>query len=314
MASFVLKRLVSAIPVLIVVAVISFMLIHLTPGDPAAAILGGEATTEQLDALRQTLGLDQPLPLQMARWFWRMLQGDLGQSIYMRMPVTQAILDRIEPTAMLSVMSIIIAVGLGIPFGIIAAVRHNSWVDHLLSVLAQIGLSVPNFWLGLGMIMLFAVKLGWLPSSGYVSLSQNPLETVKYLLMPAFTLGFSSSALIARLTRSSMMEVLRQDFIRTAQAKGLPQRRVIYKHALRNAMIPTLTVIGLVLAGLAGGAVVTEVVFTLPGAGRLMIQSVARRDYPIIQAAVLFSAVVYVFVNIMIDALYAYIDPRVRYE
>jgi peptide/nickel transport system permease protein len=146
MASFVLKRLVSAIPVLIVVAVISFMLIHLTPGDPAAAILGGEATTEQLDALRQTLGLDQPLPLQMARWFWRMLQGDLGQSIYMRMPVTQAILDRIEPTAMLSVMSIIIAVGLGIPFGIIAAVRHNSWVDHLLSVLAQIGLSVPNFW------------------------------------------------------------------------------------------------------------------------------------------------------------------------
>lgn len=314
MRSFLIRRLFSLIPILLVVGVVSFTLIHLIPGDPAAVILGSDATDDQVRALRQAMGLDQPLPVQMGRWFGRLLVGDLGQSLYMRMPVGEAILERIEPTGMLSLFALVIAVGMGVPFGVWAAARHNTVIDHGLMVIALAGLSIPSFWLGLGMILLFAVKLGILPSSGYVPLSENPLATVKYLLMPAFSLGFSNSAIIARLTRSSMLDVLRQDFIRTARSKGLTERVVIYRHALRNAMIPTLTVIGLVVAGLAGGAVVTETVFTLPGAGRLTVQSVLRRDYPVIQGAVLFSALVYVVVNLVIDMVYAWVDPRVRYE
>lgn len=314
MLHYLSRRLFSLIPTLLVVAVVVFTLVHMTPGDPAAVMLGPEATQEQIDKVRQDLGLNDPVFVQFTRWISRAVVGDLGHSIFLQMPVTDAIAERLEPTGLLTLMATVIAVGLGVPAGVVAASRHNRLGDRVLMIFALLGLSVPNFWLGLNLSLLFGVKLGLLPGAGYSAWAEGPLEALRYLVLPAFSLGFAQAGLIARMARSAMLDVMRQDYMRTARAKGLAQRLVIYKHGLKNALIPTLTVIGLTVTTLAGGAVVTETVFNLPGAGRLLLQSVLRRDYPVIQGAVLYVALLYAMVNLIVDVAYVWIDPRVRYS
>ncbi len=298
---------------LLIVATVGFFLIYLTPGDPAAVMLGPDATVDDLQNLRKIMGLDQPLLVQLLRWYSRTLRGDLGHSIFLQRPVFQAIIERLEPTALLTLMALAVAVGIGLPAGVASAVRRNTWIDQASMGVALFGVSVPSFWLGLNLILIFSVYLGLFPVAGYVPLHQSVAGAIRSLILPSVTLGFGASALIARMTRSSMLEVLGQDYVRTARAKGNQERRVIVSHALRNAMIPTITVVGLALGALLAGAVVTETVFALPGVGRLVISSVLRRDYPVVQGVLMFVASVYVLVNLLIDVLYVYLDPRVKY-
>jgi peptide/nickel transport system permease protein len=312
MTSYILRRLVMLVPVLLVVGVVVFALVHLTPGDPAAVILGDRATAEDIARLRDQLGLNDPLPVQFARWFTNMLRLDFGESIFLGEPVTQALLNRVEPTILLTLYALTFQVLIGVPTGVLAAVRHNSILDRAFTVIAISGSAIPTFFLGILLILIFAVRLRWLPSGGYVPLREDPAEHFKGMLLPAFALGFSAAGLLARMVRSSMLDVLREDYVRTAFAKGLPEQLVIIRHALRNALIPALTVIGISLGALLGGAVVTETVFTIPGMGRLVVQSIARRDYPVIQGAIVAIAMTYVLVNLVVDVLYVYTDPRVR--
>jgi peptide/nickel transport system permease protein len=314
MKKYIAKRLWSLVPVMFVVATLVFFLVHLTPGDPASVILGPDAPQEAIAELRARLGLDKPLPVQFVRWFGQVLQGNLGESIFLRRPVTQAIVERLEPTLLLAGMATVLAVIIGIPTGVLAAVYRNTWLDRLFMGISVFGVSMPNFWLALNLIFLFALTLAVLPVSGYVPLGEDPLMTLRFLLLPAFSLGFPQSALIARMTRGSMLDVLSQDYVKTARAKGLSEQLVIYKHALRNTMITVMTVIGIVLAITLSGSVVIETIFGLPGIGRLIINSVLRRDYPVIQGAVLFIAASYVLVNLLIDLLYVYLDPRIKYQ
>ncbi len=313
MTAYLVRRLASMAATLLVVGVVVFFIIHAVPGDVTSALLGQDATPDQIQAMRERLNLDRPLPAQFGSWFVGLLGGDLGQSIYMRIPVAQAIAQRLEPTGMLALCSILIAVALGVGLGTLAAVRHGRPTDYLVMVFAMLGLSLPTFWLGLLMILLFAVTLRWLPAAGYVPLAQSPLDTLRYLVMPAVALGFSQAAVIARITRSSLLDSLQEDYVRTARSKGLPERRVVLRHALRTAMMPILTVIGLSIATMAGGVVVTETVFNIPGAGRLVIESVQRRDYPVLQGAVIAVALVYALINLFVDLGYLALDPRVRY-
>ncbi|MBP2665820.1 MAG: gsiC 1 [Firmicutes bacterium] len=312
MAKYLLMRILSLLPVLAVVAVVDFIIIHLTPGDPAAVILGSDATDFDLARLREQLGLNLPIYVQFGRWLWGVLQGNLGWSIFMDMPVTTAIWQHLGPTVSLTVMAEAIAIVLAIPIGVMAAVNRGTWIDQSFMTLALLGISIPSFWIGLNFILLFAVQLNWLPAAGYQPLSNGLLNHLKYLIMPAVSLGIMQGALIARMTRSSLLEVLNENYIRTAEAKGLNRWIVIYKHALRNAFIPILTVIGLTFAVLIGGAVVTETVFNIPGIGKLIVTSVLRRDYVVIQGTVLMTAAAYVLINLLVDLTYAWIDPRVR--
>jgi peptide/nickel transport system permease protein len=314
MKKYIAKRLWSLVPVMFVVATLVFFLVHLTPGDPAAVILGPDAPQEAIAELRARLGLDKPLPVQFVRWFGQVLQGNLGESIFLRRPVVQAIVERLEPTLLLAGMATVFAVVIGIPTGVLAAVYRNTWLDRLFMSISIFGVSMPNFWLALNLIFLFALTLAILPVSGYVPLRDDPLMTLRFLLLPAFSLGFPQSALIARITRGSMLDVLSQDYVKTARAKGLSEQLVIYKHALKNTMITVITVIGIVLAITLSGSVVIETIFGLPGIGRLIINSVLRRDYPVIQGTVLFIAGSYVLVNLLIDLLYVYLDPRIKYQ
>jgi peptide/nickel transport system permease protein len=300
------------IPVILIVGIIVFALIHLTPGDPAAVILGDQATPEAVANLREQLGLNDPLPVQFIHWFSGVLHFDFGESIFMGEPVTRALLDRAQPTILLTIYALMFQIAIGVPAGVISAVKHNSIVDRIVTVVAISGAAIPTFFLGILLILFFAVRLGWLPSGGYTPLHEDPIAHFKKMLMPAFALGFSSAGLLARLVRSSMLDVMREDYVRTALAKGLPMRLVVIRHALRNALIPALTVIGTSVGALLGGAVVTETVFTIPGMGRLVVQSISRRDYPVIQGAVMVIAMTYVIVNLVVDLLYVYIDPRVR--
>jgi peptide/nickel transport system permease protein len=310
--AYILRRLVMLVPVLIVVGVVVFGLVHLTPGDPAAVMLGDRATPEDIAQLRDQLGLNDPLPVQFVRWFTNVLRLDFGESIFLGEPVTQALLDRVQPTVLLTLYAFSFQVLIGIPAGVLAAVRYNSPLDRVLTVMAISGSAIPTFFLGILLILVFSVRLRWLPSGGYVPFGEDPVAHFKGMLLPAFALGFSAAGLLARLVRSSMLDVLREDYVRTAFAKGLPEQLVIVRHALRNALIPALTVIGLSIGALLGGAVVTETVFTIPGMGRLVVQSIARRDYPVIQGAIIAIAMTYVLVNLIVDVLYVYIDPRVR--
>jgi peptide/nickel transport system permease protein len=310
--AYILRRLVMLVPVLIVVGVVVFGLVHLTPGDPAAVMLGDRATPEDIAQLRDQLGLNDPLPVQFVRWFSNVLRLDFGESIFLGEPVTQALLDRVQPTVLLTLYAFSFQVLIGIPAGVLAAVRYNSPLDRVLTVMAISGSAIPTFFLGILLILIFSVRLRWLPSGGYVPFGEDPAAHFKGMLLPAFALGFSAAGLLARLVRSSMLDVLREDYVRTAFAKGLPEQFVIVRHALRNALIPALTVIGLSIGALLGGAVVTETVFTIPGMGRLVVQSIARRDYPVIQGAIIAIAMTYVLVNLIVDVLYVYIDPRVR--
>jgi len=314
MGGYLLKRIVSLLPVLLVVAIVDFIIIHLTPGDPASVMLGSQATEEELAKLREQLGLTLPIYTRFFQWIIGILQGDLGWSIFMDMPVTEAIWEHLGPTLSLTILAEIIAILFAIPLGVMAANRRGSWMDQSFMTFAMLGISLPSFWIGLNLILLFAVQFNWLPAAGYQPLSSGIFNHLKYLIMPAISLGIMQGALIARMTRASMLEVLNENYIRTAEAKGLKMWIVTYKHALRNAFIPILTVIGLSFATLVGGAVVTETVFNIPGIGKLIVNSVLRRDYEVIQGTVLMIAAAYVFINLIVDILYAYIDPRVRYD
>ena len=313
MTGFILRRLVLMIPVLVVVAVIIFSLLHVTPGDPAALMAGEDATAAQVEAMRERLGLNRPFHTQFIDWFANALRLDLGESIFLRQPVTEAMMERVQPTGLLTLYSLSLAILISIPAGVIAAVRRNSWVDRLLMVMSISGAAIPSFFLGILLIMLFAVILGWLPPGGYTDIGDDLVDHLKHMLLPSLALGFSAAGLLSRMVRSTMLDVLQEDYVRTAYAKGLPQRTVVLLHALRNALIPAMTVLGITLAGLLGGAVVIETVFNLPGMGRLVVQSIARRDFPVIQGVVLITAVIQVLVMLLVDVLYVYVDPRVRY-
>jgi peptide/nickel transport system permease protein len=311
---YVIRRLLALIPVALVVGTVAFVLIHLAPGDPASVIAGPDATTDDIQRIERQLGLDRPLPVQLVGWYGRLLQGDLGRSIFLRKPVVEAILDRVEPTLLLTLCAMFIAMLIGVPSGVISARYHNSATDQGFMVLALVGISIPNFLLGLLFVLVFGVWLGWFPVAGYSPLEDGWTRTLRSLVLPAFALGLVQSALIARITRSSMLDVLSEQFITTGRAKGLSERAVVYKHALRNALVPTVTVIGISFAVLISGAVVVETVFNIPGLGRLIISAVLRRDYPVIQGVVLCISGVYMLVNLMVDLSYVLIDPRVKYR
>jgi peptide/nickel transport system permease protein len=310
----ILRRIAGAIPVLLIVSLITFGLMRLIPGDPAAAMAGLSATPGDIAQLRIDLGLDQPLLAQLLRWYGGLLQGDLGRSILLGKPVATATMERLPVTIGLSAYALVLTLIIGVLAGILAALRQNSWVDQAAMMLAMIGISVPNFFLGLLMIILFAVKLGWLPTGGYVPFGEDPLGWLRSMTMPAISLALLQAGLLARITRSTMLEVLRQDYIRTARAKGLPQRQVVFKHALANALIPIITVVGIIVSLLLSGAVVTEALFSIPGIGQLLTQAVLSRDYPMVQGGLLLVTAFLLVINIAVDILYAAIDPRVRYE
>lgn len=313
MTRYILRRLLLLIPVLVIVALIVFGLVHVTPGDPASMMLGRDATIEQKEALREQLGLNKPVWEQFVDWTTGALTGDFGDSLFIGKPVTEAILDRAQPTILLTVYSMLFSIVIAIPAGVLAASRPNSLLDRLLMVMSISGAAIPSFFFGILLILFLAVNLGWLPSGGYADIGDGFWEHFTYMILPSLTLGFSGAGLLARVVRSAMLDVLNQDFIRTAYAKGLRERRVILAHALRNAMIPAMTIMGIMLANLLGGAVVIETVFNVPGMGRLIVQSVTRRDFPVVQAAVLLIAVIEVVVMLAIDIMYVFIDPRIRY-
>lgn len=314
MTLYVMRRVAGVVPVLILVAVASFLLVHLVPGDPAMVMLGSDATPQQIQALRTQMGLDRSLPEQFAVWVGEVLHGNLGESFFLGRPVTQALVERLPATLQLALLSLVFSLLIGVPAGILAAVRQNTRWDQLVMVTAIGGISIPSFWLGLALILVFSVQFGWLPSGGYTPLWEDLRQGLRVLILPAISLGFMQAALIARMTRSSMLEVLRQDYVRTAKAKGLHWRRVTLRHALMNAMIPVITTVGTAFGVLLGGAVIVEIVFTYPGLGRLVVLAVQRRDYPLVQGALLLTSVIYVAVNLAVDLLYSVFDPRITYE
>jgi len=312
--AYLIRRILALVPILAVVVSVAFLLIHLIPGDPVSVMLGPDATPAQIEAARQALGLDRPLPEQLLKFYARVLRGDLGRSYFLDRPVTQALLERAEPTLVLTLSALLVAIVIGVPSGIVAAAQPGSLWDRTLMLAALLGVCVPGFWLSLNFIYLFAVRLGWLPAAGYASIFVDPVAALRYMVLPAVSLGFSQSALIARISRSCMLEALQQDYIRTARAKGLSHATVTWVHAFRNALVPVVTVIGITMAILIGGAVVTEIVFNIPGLGRLIISAVLRRDYPVVQGVILVTATAYVLINLGVDMLYVFIDPRIRYE
>jgi len=299
--------------VMLLVAVLVFVITRLAPGDPAAVMLGEQATAADIAQLRASYGLDKPLPAQFAYWLGELARGNLGQSIFLQRPVTQALAERAEPTFFLTIFAMAIAMLIGVPCGIAAAVWRNRWVDQAFSAFAMLGASIPSFWLGLILMQVFAVGLGWFPVAGYGDPGVPLSDRLRHLVLPAIVLGVVNSALILRFCRASMLDVLGEDHIRTARAKGVSEARVVLHHALRNALIPVVTVLGLTFALLIGGAIVTETVFGLPGIGNLVVSAVLRRDYPVIQGALLVIAAMYVLINLLIDLLYLAIDPRVKY-
>jgi peptide/nickel transport system permease protein len=314
MLGVLVRRLFSAVPILLIVSLLTFTMIHMIPGDPAAAIAGLAATQEQVAKIRGDLGLDQPFHTQLVRWYGNLLRGDLGHSLLLGQPVAKAAMERLPVTIALSTYALVLTLLIGLGSGILAALRQNSWVDQAAMVFAMIGISLPNFYLGLLMIILFAVELRWLPTGGYIPLGTDPLGWLATSTLPAVSLALLLAGLLARITRSTMLEVLRQDYIRTARAKGLPHHRVVGKHALANALIPITTVVGIIIALLISGSVVTEALFSIPGIGQLLTQAVLNRDYPMVQGGLLITTALLVLVNIIVDVLYAVLDPRVRYD
>jgi peptide/nickel transport system permease protein len=313
MTAYILRRLSLLIPVLLVVGVIAFGLIHITPGDPATIMAGEEASPQQIQEMRERLGLDEPLPSQFISWFANAARLDFGESIFLRQPVTEAMAERVQPTVLLTLYSLALALCIAIPAGVIAAVRRNSIIDRALMVVSISGAAIPNFFFGIVLILFFSVILGWLPVGGYVDIGDNPIEHLKRMVLPTIALGFATAGLLARMVRSTMLDVLREDYVRTAYAKGLAERHVILRHALRNALIPAMTILGISFANLLSGAIVVETVFSLPGMGRLVVTSITRRDFPVIQGTVMVIATIQVVVMLLIDILYVYIDPRIRY-
>jgi peptide/nickel transport system permease protein len=313
MLAYIIRRLASTVLVMGIVAVFVFLLLHLSPGDPAAIIAGDNATAEQIAGIRQRLGLNDPLPIQFFRWVFAVLQGDLGISIFSNEPVAKLIGQRIEPTLSLALSTLFVAVTLAVTFGVLAAWKVGSWVDRSLMVISVIGFSVPVFVVGYLLIYVFSINLRWLPVQGYSPIDQGLWPWMERLILPSIALGLAYVALIARITRPSMVEVLAEDYIRTARAKGVATHSMLLKHALKNAGVPIVTVIGIGVALLIGGVVITETVFNIPGIGRLVVDAISKRDYPIIQGVILIFSGVYVVVNLLVDLSYTLLDPRIRY-
>jgi peptide/nickel transport system permease protein len=313
MLAYIIRRLASTVLVMGIVAVFVFLLLHLSPGDPAAIIAGDNATAEQIAGIRQRLGLNDPLPIQFFRWVFAVLQGDLGISIFSNEPVAKLISQRIEPTLSLALSTLFVAVTLAVTFGVLAAWKVGSWIDRSLMVISVIGFSVPVFVVGYLLIYVFSINLRWLPVQGYSPIEQGLWPWMERLILPSIALGLAYVALIARITRTSMLEVLAEDYIRTAKAKGVATRSMLLKHALKNAGVPIVTVIGIGVALLIGGVVITETVFNIPGIGRLVVDAISKRDYPIIQGVILIFSGVYVVVNLLVDLSYTLLDPRIRY-
>jgi peptide/nickel transport system permease protein len=307
------KRFLSMIPTFLLASVLVFSFMHMMPGDPAGVMLGDTATPEQVQALREAMGFDRPIPVQFLKWFTGILQGNFGQSIFFHKPVLQIILERSETSLFIAILSMALIVVVGIPIGMISAVRYNSIADQTFSGGAMLAASIPTFWLGLNLMLVFAVILGWLPSSGFPSIFESRnLGNLKYLILPCVTLAAPNSALVIRLTRASMLDVLKEGYVTTARAKGLSEAVVTIKHVFRTSLISVISVIGFTFVGLASGTVITETVFSLPGIGRLVVDSVLRRDYPVIQGVILIIAVAYMLINLLIDCCYTFLDPRIR--
>jgi len=311
--AYIIRRILATIPVMAVVAVFVFALLYLSPGDPAAIIAGDTATVDDIARIRAHLGLDRPVYIQFGTWVWRLLHGDLGISIFTNLPVAKLIEQRLEPTVALSLATLIVSVSVAIPMGVLAAWRAGSWIDRVVMVFAVLGFSVPVFVLAYLLIYVFAIWSDLLPVQGYVSIRQGFRPFLSHIILPSVALGMIFAALIARITRASMLDVLAQDYIRTAQAKGLSSEQVLIGHALKNAAVPIVTVIGIGVALLIGGVVVTETVFAIPGLGRLTVDAILRRDYPIIQGIILIFSGAYVMVNLLVDLSYTLLDPRIRY-
>ena len=310
---YLIRRILATIPVMVVVALFVFALLHLSPGDPAAVIAGDYASPADIERIRHQLGLDAPIHTQLGIWLWNVVRGDLGTSIFSGLPVTKLIGQRLEPTLALTVTTMFIAVVLAVPMGVVASWTAGTWIDRLVMVFAVLGFSLPVFWLGFLFIFGFSLKLGVLPVQGYVSFREGLLPCLQHLILPSLTLGIVYMALIARMTRASMLEVLREDYIRTAHAKGLRPYAVLLWHALKNAALPIVTIIGVGVALLIGGVVVTESVFAIPGLGRLTVDAILHRDYPVIQGIILVFSAVYVLINLLVDVIYTFLDPRIRY-
>ncbi|MCV9877637.1 ABC transporter permease [Brenneria izbisi] len=313
MLGYFFRRVLAAIPVMLVVALFVFLLLRLSPGDPAAIIAGDMATPQQLEAIRESLGLNQPLYQQFFMWIWQLLQGDFSTSLMADTPVLTMIGQRLEPTLSLALVAIVFTIVISVPLGVLAAWKHGTWIDNLVMSSSVLGFSVPVFVIGYVLISVFAIELKWLPVQGFSSISAGVWPFAQRIVLPALTLSSVYIALVARMTRASVLEVLGEDFIRTARAKGLSEIHVLFRHALRNAMIPILTVIGTGFALMISGVVVTESVFNIPGLGRLIVDAVLARDYPVIQGMILLTSGVYVVINLLIDLSYAISDPRIRY-
>jgi peptide/nickel transport system permease protein len=311
--AYIVRRILSTVPVMAVVALFVFALLHLSPGDPAAIIAGDTATPDDIARIHQALGLDQPLYVQFASWVWRLLHGDLGISIFTNLPVTTLIAQRVEPTVVLTISTVLVSVLAAIPMGILAAWKAGSWIDRTVMVFAVLGFSVPVFVVAYVLIFVFAVRTDLLPVQGFVGIDRGLWPFLSHLVMPTLALAMVFTALIARMTRASMLDVLAQDYIRTAQAKGLANDKVLIGHALKNAAVPIVTIIGIGIALLISGVVVTETVFAIPGLGRLTVDAILRRDYPIIQGIILIFSAAYVLVNLLVDLSYTFLDPRIRY-
>jgi peptide/nickel transport system permease protein len=312
LVKLVLGRMLALAPMLLALSMASFALVHVIPGDPALVMMGGEGTTQAVEELRRQLGLDRPVHIRYLEWLGRIAHGDLGQSLYNRTQVSEELLWRMPTTLALVTLALLFSIAIGVPAGILSAAFRNSWIDHAARLLTLISLSLPSFWLGLMLIILFSLWLDLLPIVGYEPITRGFWKAIPFLILPSLSLGTYLAALLTRLTRSSMLEVMNQDYVRTARSKGLRDRIVVMRHALRNALIPIVTVIGINVGILLGGSAVIETVFVLPGVGQLVVRSLYNRDLPVIQGLILYVAVVYVVINLVVDILYTYLDPRLR--
>ncbi|MFW5885814.1 MAG: ABC transporter permease [Halanaerobium sp.] len=314
MRNYIIKRLLLLIPIIFIVAVIAFFITNLMPGDPVRVILGNMATEAEVARLEENLGLNQPLIIRFFRWLASIIKGDFGDSLYLNAPVSKILLQRLRPTFLIALTAEMLGVTAGLLLGILAAVKHRKFLDQFSISLSLLGISIPSFWLALMLMYVFSVKLGWFPVSGYEPITEAGFGTLRYIILPAVTLAFMQAGLIARMTRSAMLETLNQDYIRTAKSKGLSIKTIVFKHALKNSMLPVITVIGHNFAVLLGGTWIVETIFVIPGTGFMAINAIMRRDIPVIQASIIFVAVIYVILNLFVDLSYAFLNPKIRYN
>ncbi|RCW62266.1 MULTISPECIES: ABC transporter permease [Halanaerobium] len=314
MRNYIIKRLLLLIPIIFIVAVIAFFITNLMPGDPVRVILGNMATETEVARVKESLGLDQPLIMRFFRWLANIIKGDFGESLYLNAPVAKVLIERMRPTFLIAILAEILGISVGILLGILAAVNHRKILDQFSITVSLLGISIPSFWLALMLMFVFSVRLGWFPVSGYEPFIEVGFSSFRYLILPAITLAFMQAGLIARMTRSAMLDTLKQDYIRTAKSKGLSTKIIVFKHALKNSMLPVITVIGHNFAVLLGGTWIVETIFVIPGTGFMAINAIMRRDIPVIQASIIFVAVIYVILNLFVDLSYAFLNPKIRYH